>query len=42
MISSYVKHARRKLWASPGLKTDKDFAGQVWKKVWKMTFFGLN
>ena len=23
----------------PGLKTGTDFRGQVWKRVWKMTFF---
>ena len=25
----------------PGLKTGMDFAGQVWKRVWKQTLFGL-
>ena len=25
----------------PGLKTSMDFRCQVWKRVWKMTFFGL-
>ena len=25
----------------PGLKTGMDFAGQVWKRVWKMISFGL-
>ena len=24
-----------------GLKTGMDFRGQVWKQMWKMTFFGL-
>ena len=25
----------------PGLKTGMDFRDLVWKRVWKMTFFGL-
>ena len=25
----------------PGLKTGMDFRGLVWKRVWKITFFGL-
>ena len=24
----------------PGLKTGMDFRGMVWKRVWKITFFG--
>ena len=26
---------------APGLKTSMGFRGQVWKRVWKMTIFGL-
>ena len=27
------------LWLPPGLKTGMDFRGQVWIRVWKITFF---
>ena len=25
----------------PGLKTSMDFRGLVWKRLWRITFFGL-
>ena len=36
-----MMHDRHNYTYMPGLKTGMDFTGQDWKRVWKMTSFGL-